>query len=183
MAMGGTHLGSFSDEDSHAYTAAVEKAIDLGINFVDTAVNYRSTLVHEFYEHSLQLSQRNLGLRTLDIHYIHNPEVSRRVLGETAFYRGLEALIAWYERKVEEGCIRHYGMATWWGGLVADPASEWHMSLEKVLAVVRAVAGGEHHHFRFVQMPFNLTNSKAKDEATQEYGGEKVTQPSMQQMN
>lgn len=240
MAMG-THLGSFSDEDSHAYVAAIETAVDLGINFVDTAVNYRGmrserdvgqalhslivergniareeliistkggqifgdiyldlppldylhevlikegilslqdvnivenyrfTLVPKFYEHSLQISKRNLGLSTIDIHYIHNPSISRKVLGEASFYSNLEKLIAWYETKVEEGCIRHYGMATWWG-LLADPTSEWHISLEKVLDVVRAIAG-EQHHFRFVQMPLNMGYSKAKDEATQKVRG------------
>lgn len=37
----GTHLGSFSDEDSRLYTDAIIFAVKNGITMIDTAINYR----------------------------------------------------------------------------------------------------------------------------------------------
>lgn len=37
----GTHLGSFSDEDSRQYTDAIIFAVKNGIAAIDTAINYR----------------------------------------------------------------------------------------------------------------------------------------------
>lgn len=37
----GTHLGSFSDEDSRQYTDAMAFAVKNGITSIDTAINYR----------------------------------------------------------------------------------------------------------------------------------------------
>ena len=37
----GTHLGSFSDEDSKQYTDAIMFAVQNGITMIDTAINYR----------------------------------------------------------------------------------------------------------------------------------------------
>jgi len=37
----GTHLGDFSDEHSRLYVDAITYAIENGVNFIDTAVNYR----------------------------------------------------------------------------------------------------------------------------------------------
>lgn len=37
----GTHLGSFSDEDSRQYTDAIAYAVKHGITSIDTAINYR----------------------------------------------------------------------------------------------------------------------------------------------
>ena len=37
----GTYLGDCTDDDDEQYTAAVRRAVTSGINFLDTAINYR----------------------------------------------------------------------------------------------------------------------------------------------
>jgi len=37
----GTHLGDFSDEDSNLYRNTLAFGLENGLNFIDTAVNYR----------------------------------------------------------------------------------------------------------------------------------------------
>src|SRR5262245_34642532 len=38
----GTYLGNSDDDDDRSYTAVVRRAIESGINLIDTAINYRS---------------------------------------------------------------------------------------------------------------------------------------------
>src|SRR5262249_13823976 len=62
-----------------------------------------------------------------------------------------------------------YGTATWNGYRVAA-GNAGHLSLEEIVAVAREVAG-ERHHFRVVQLPFNLGMPEAYGHATQALNG------------
>ncbi|MEG0308095.1 MAG: aldo/keto reductase [Clostridium sp.] len=238
----GTHLGNFSDEDSNMYINTLTFGLQNGINFIDTAVNYRGmrsevdigivlkdlistnklltrdeiiistkggqifgdilkgippikyiddvlikngiikyedlniidnarfTMHPDFYEFTIEQSRKNLGVETIDIHYIHDPETSRQVLGEEAFYHQLKELIKFYESKVDLGHIRFYGMATW-DCFISDMDSPWYISMEKVINIVHSVAG-DNHHFKFIQLPYNKINTKAKTFKNQHVSGE-----------
>ena len=50
------------------------------------------TLNPKFFEIALEKSLSNLGIETLDIHYIHIPEITRAGLSEEAFYNRMEEL-------------------------------------------------------------------------------------------
>ena len=69
------------------------------------------TLNPRFFEIALNKSLQNLGVETLDLHYIHIPEISRPGLSEEEFYTRIQALFSWYESKVSEGKLRFYGIA------------------------------------------------------------------------
>ena len=38
----GTYLGAMDDVTDAGYTEAIRRAIDLGVNFIDTSLNYRN---------------------------------------------------------------------------------------------------------------------------------------------
>jgi hypothetical protein len=68
--------------------------------------------------------------------------------------------------------IGNYGCATW-NGFRVLPDARNHLSLEELVSVAREV-GGEHHHFKVVQLPVNLAMTEAVRAPTQPVGSERV---------
>lgn len=121
----------------------------------------------------LALSRKNLGLSTIDVYYLHNPETQLGHVARPVFYERLRRAFAALESARAAGEIAWYGTATWSGYLrpLDDPAA---LDMERVLGVARAV-GGEQHGLRFVQLPVNVAQPEALREPTQRVGGEPVT--------
>jgi aryl-alcohol dehydrogenase-like predicted oxidoreductase len=63
------------------------------------------------------------------------------------------------ERNVSEGKIRLYGTATWNGYRQPSSAADF-LSLQDLLNIARDVAGVD-HHFRVIQLPYNLGMTEA----------------------
>ena len=112
-----------------------------------------------FLAHSLAQSRANLGVRCIDLYYLHNPEQQREVRGPTAFRTQLRGAVELLETKVAAGEIGAWGVATW-QGLRVPPDDPGHLSLADVVTVAREVAGAS-HHLRAVQMPVNLAMPEA----------------------
>lgn len=112
-----------------------------------------------YLKHEVDQSRENLGLETLDLYYLHNPETQLRAVGPEEFYARLAAAFRALEDCVAEGKIRAYGVATW-NALRVPPESAEAVSLEKTLAAARQ-AGGDAHHFRAAQLPFNFALPEA----------------------
>ena len=232
----GTHLGNMDELDSKLYQSSIEHALKNGINFIDTALNYRGmrserdigkvishlmengfikreeivistkagiipgdidaglvpkdylqrillnkgvikksdlhilnhqrhVLAPSYYQFAIEQSKKHLCLNTIDIHYIHNPEISLEVLGEREFYNKLESLFIFYEEQVNRGNIRYYGFATW-NGFICSPQEKGYLSLERVLKIVSKVIG-YNHHFKFIQFPYNIAIPYAKTRKNQ----------------
>jgi aryl-alcohol dehydrogenase-like predicted oxidoreductase len=102
----------------------------------------------------LERSRRNLGLETIDVFYVHNPETQLGEVPRERFHQRLRDAFATLEDAVKAGKIRYYGVATW-NAFRVPPNARDGMSLADTVELARQ-AGGEHHHFRFVQLPFNL---------------------------
>ncbi|HUS07121.1 MAG TPA: aldo/keto reductase, partial [Bryobacteraceae bacterium] len=107
-----------------------------------------------FLSDQLERSRVNLGLETIDVFYLHNPETQlafvSRDMFELRVRRAFEAL----ESFVHDGKIMFYGAATWEG--FRKPASApGGLSLTRLVELAQDVAGGN-HHFRFIQLPLNL---------------------------
>jgi len=102
----------------------------------------------------MERSQRNLGLETIDVFYVHNPETQLGHVAPETFYERLRRAFEFLEGSAGDNKIRWYGAATW-NGFRANPADRGYLSLERMIATAKEVAG-EKHHFRFVQLPFNL---------------------------
>jgi aryl-alcohol dehydrogenase-like predicted oxidoreductase len=234
----GTYLGEPDDSTDLLYVEAVDEAIRLGCNVVDSAVNYRfqrseravgvafarcfesgaarrdeivvttkggyvpfdgdrprsaaemqSYLETTFFKpgictpsdmvsrgqhcmtprylaHQLDQSLANLGLDSVDVYYIHNPEGQIPEVGREEFERRILAAFELLEAKASEGKLGCYGTATW-SGYRGQPHAADYLSLGRLEALARQV-GGPDHRFRAVQLPYNLAMPEAFAFANQE---------------
>ena len=107
-----------------------------------------------FLEHQLAASRTNLQLETIDVFYLHNPETQIAMQTEASFYDRIARAFAQCEAFVERGWIRYYGTATW-NGYRKRLGEDAALDIDRLLAIAQS-AGGDSHHFRFVQLPLNL---------------------------
>jgi aryl-alcohol dehydrogenase-like predicted oxidoreductase len=114
-------------------------------------------------------SRTNLGLDTIDVYYLHNPEQQVASIGRDAFHARLVSAFEALEMRVAAGDIAAYGCATW-NGLRVPHSARDSLSLEEIVAAAREVAG-DAHHFRYVQLPVNLAMSEALRAPTQRVAG------------
>jgi aryl-alcohol dehydrogenase-like predicted oxidoreductase len=233
----GTYLGTEDGATDVLYQDAIVRALELGVNVLDTAVNYRhqrserairtalatamsrglvrrdevvvatkggfipfdgavprdprayfaSTYVEtgiikpgevakgahcmapRYLRDQIDRSRANLGLETLDVYYVHNPESQLEEVDRPEFRQRIRAAFDTLEQAVREGKLRRYGTATW-NGYREDPGSPGYLSLEELVGTARE-AGGADHHFKVVQLPYNLAMPEAFVRANQSVGG------------
>ena len=237
----GTYLGQEDGATDGLYRDAVIRAVELGVNLIDTAINYRhqrseravgEALAHligsgqlgreevvvttkggfipfdggmpadvrtyftetylrpgilrpgdvvagchamtpRYLADQLDRSRRNLGLETLDIYYLHNPETQLGEVERPEVLRRVREAFAFFESAVQSGKIRYYGTATWNGYRQPSSANDY-LSLAEMVEAARAV-GGDEHHFRVIQLPYNLAMTEAFTRASQVVDGEAVS--------
>jgi aryl-alcohol dehydrogenase-like predicted oxidoreductase len=124
-----------------------------------------------YLENQIERSRRNLGLEVIDVFYLHNPESQLVDVSRSVFHQRLKDAFAMLERQVKAGKLGYYGLATWGAFRVAEDARD-SINLFEVVETAREVAG-EQHHFRFVQLPFNLAMPEAHALANQGFGKHK----------
>jgi aryl-alcohol dehydrogenase-like predicted oxidoreductase len=229
----GTYLGPEDGATDVLYQDAIVRALELGVNVLDTAVNYRhqrserairtalgtaisrgvirrdevvvatkggfipfdgavprdprayfaSTYVEtgiikpgdvakgghcmtpRYLRDQIDRSRANLGLETLDVYYVHNPETQLGEVDRAEFMVRVRAAFGALEEAVSAGCIAHYGTATW-AGYRVDPGDPGYLSLAELVAAARDVGGAE-HHFKVIQLPYNLGMTEAFTRANQ----------------
>jgi aryl-alcohol dehydrogenase-like predicted oxidoreductase len=198
----GTYLGDSGEAADRAYTEALACAGQSGINFFDTAINYRNqhsertigaalkqlqrdeivvstkagfltpgavpdflqrdaivggmhSMEPRFLTDQIERSRANLGVDTIDIFYLHNPETQLGYVRRAEFEDRLRRGFAQLERLASEQKIRWYGAATWDGfrkpGMLDLPR----------MAAIATEEGGTTNRFRFIQLPFNLAMVEA----------------------
>ena len=218
----GTYLGNADEATDRNYANAIVRAVQLGVNVIDSAANYRfqrsersigaalKTLAAEhgvsrdklvictkggylpfdgapprnvreyvnetfvkpgiasfedfvagshcmtpaYLQNQLDQSLRNMGLESVDVYYIHNPESQLGEVSKNEFYSRLKLAFERLEQNRADGKLTYYGVATW-NGFRTKPDSPGHHSLERMFEIAREV-GGDDHGFRFIQLPFNL---------------------------
>src|SRR5580658_1715590 len=198
----GTYLGAVDDATDRAYTGALIAAGEGGINFFDTAINYRNgrsercigaalkqmqrdevaictkagfltpgavpeplrredvvggihCMAPDFLADQIDRSCANLGVDTIDVFYLHNPETQLGFVDRAEFDTRIRRAFAQLERLADQGKIRWYGAATWEGF-----RKKGALSLDR-LAEIATEEGGPEHRFRFIQLPFNLNMVEA----------------------
>jgi uncharacterized protein len=120
-----------------------------------------------FLADQLARSLGRLRLDTLDVCLLHNPEyffsdAKHRHQGPLAalrdeFYRRLTGAFRFFESQVAAGALRWYGVSS---NTAASPADDFEAtSLPRMLDAARE-AGGPAHHFRVLQLPMNLFESR-----------------------
>ncbi len=233
----GTYLGEEDDATDAQYRSAVLRALELGLNVLDSAINYRSQrservvgqalhlaverglvrrdevvvatkggflpfdggrprdlrayveetfvrpglctwdelvggghcLAPRYLADQIERSRRNLGLATLDVYYLHNPETQLTEVPRGEFMARLRAAFETLERACAEGKIAAYGTATW-TGYRQPPDAPDYLSLADLVATAREV-GGEGHRFRVLQLPYNLAMPEAYGRRNQQVDG------------
>jgi aryl-alcohol dehydrogenase-like predicted oxidoreductase len=108
----------------------------------------------KFLKDQLGRSLRNLGVECVDVYYLHNPETQLSEIAKPEFLKRLREAFEFLESAVEAGEIQYYGMATW-NGFRQEASVRDAMQLAEIVQIAQEIAGGM-HHFRFVQLPFNL---------------------------
>ena len=146
-----------------------ETYVKAGVASPEDFVAGAHCMTPKYLRHEIDLSRRNLGVETIDVYYVHNPETQAAQLGETEFYARLTEAFRGLEACASEGKIQVYGVATWHAYRV-PPRTANYVSLEKTLACARE-AGGENHRLRVLQLPLNLGMTEAKALANQSWGG------------
>jgi aryl-alcohol dehydrogenase-like predicted oxidoreductase len=120
----------------------------------------------------LERSRRNLGIETIDVFYLHNPETQLSEVSSEEFRQRIRAAFTFLETAVADKKIRAYGMATW-NSFRDDPKGAGYLSLAEMAEIATEV-GGATHHFRFVQLPFNLAMPEALTRPNQMIDGKLV---------
>ena len=237
----GTYLGGEDAETDARYRDAVGRALERGVNVVDTAVNYRHQrseraigqaiaalvaagslrrdevivatkggfipfdggvprdpnqyrtetyirpgvlepsdvvagchcMTPRYLMDQLDRSRANLGLDTLDVYYVHNPEMQLGEIDRAEFMNRIRAAFAALEGAVAAGKIRRYGSATWNGYRQPATAPD-HLPLADLVRAAKDV-GGDNHHFKVIQLPYNLAMTEAFTRANQQVNNEAVS--------
>lgn len=237
----GTYLGREDEATDDMYRRAVTRAVERGLNVIDTAINYRHQrseraigaaladlirrgavqrdevvvatkggfipfdadiprdpgayftetylrpgivrpddvvggshcMAPRYLMDQIDRSRANLGLETIDLYYVHNPEMQLAAVERPVFLRRLRDAFVALEEAVRQGKVRAYGTATW-NGFRQDPGARDSLALEEVLKVARE-AGGAGHHFAVIQLPYNLAMPEAMTRANQPVSGEALS--------
>lgn len=219
----GTYLGAATDAADRAYEAAIARAIELGVNVLDAAINYRhqrseravgralaTTVAHgvardevivatkggfipqglapaanvevvagihciapAWLDDQIARSRANLGVSTIDVYYVHNPETQLDEVDRPTFLARMRDAFATLERACDAGFIARYGAATW-DGFRSAPDDRAHLDLFALEQLAREVAGAS-HRFRVVQLPLNRQMSEAAAVPTQQRAGRRMT--------
>jgi aryl-alcohol dehydrogenase-like predicted oxidoreductase len=163
--------GEMSEQDSAAYLE--REYVTSGIlEATDVAAGCHS-MSPAFLADQLDRSLRNLAIDCVDVYYLHNPETQLDEVPRDEFSRRLRAAFQFLESACDAGKIRFYGAATW-NGFRQPLGAKDLLSLAELAELAREVAGSA-HHFRFVQMPFNLAMTEVMTRANQEVGGPAMT--------
>jgi len=144
-----------------------------GILRPEDVVGGAHAMTPRYLEDQLGRSLRNLGVGLVDVYYVHNPETQLGAVPRTEFLRRIRAAFEMLERQVAAGRAGRYGVATW-NGFRSAPGARDHLSLEELVREAEAVAGRA-HHFRVIQLPYNLAMPEAYAAATQPVDGERLT--------
>jgi aryl-alcohol dehydrogenase-like predicted oxidoreductase len=160
-----------SDEGARAWFHRVLEGP--GILSVDDLVDGCHALTPRYLAHQLDISRAALGLETLDLFHLHNPEQQLAHLGVEPFYAMIGRAFTACEGFVAAGKIRAFGVATW-NGFRVPPGQAGHLSLARLLKAA-TLAGGREHHFRWLQLTLNLAMPEAFLAPTQLIDGTAMT--------
>jgi len=126
-----------------------------------------------FLEDQLARSLANLGVDCVDVFYLHNPETQLGEIAKTEFLSRVRAAFRSLEASAAGGRIQFYGMATW-SGFRQEANARDAMQLSEFVTIAKETAG-DRHHFRFIQLPFNLGMTEALTLGNQAVNGKTLT--------
>lgn len=160
-----------ADGDPNLYQEYILKCfLNTGIMTPDDIVEHCHCMTPKYLQSQIDLSLKNLKCGSIDLYYLHNPETQLKSVSEDEFYKKLRLAFELFEKNVADGKIKRYGIATWNGFRQGFGAPD-RLDLERILKVAREV-GGEDHHFKAIQLPYNLAMLEAVGVPSQKVNGE-----------
>ena len=156
--------------DPNSYFA--REFLERGIFSTDDVAAGCHCMAPGYLSDQLERSRRNLGLMTIDVFYLHNPETQLSEVSPEVFRSRIREAFLFLESAVASKAIRAYGMATW-NSFRDDPKAPGYIALKEMADIARDVAGDD-HHFRFVQLPFNIAMPEALTRPNQLIDGKLV---------
>ncbi len=156
--------------DPNSYFA--REFLERGVFAADDVAAGCHCMVPSYLSDQLERSRRNLGLMTIDVFYLHNPETQLSEVSPEVFRTRVREAFLFLESAVASKGIRAYGMATW-NSFRDEPKAPGYISLKEMADIARDVAGDD-HHFRFVQLPFNIAMPEALTRPNQMIDGKLV---------
>lgn len=143
-----------------------ETVLKSGLASAEEIIIDQHCISPEYLRWSCEQSLKNLGLDTIDIFFLHNPETQLGYVDQETFYTRIEAAFGLFETLRREDKIGAYGIASWNGFLYEEEHTEY-ISLAKVMEIARRV-GGDDHGFKYLQSPFNMAKPHAYGYANQQ---------------
>jgi aryl-alcohol dehydrogenase-like predicted oxidoreductase len=145
----------------------VETYVETGLVDPDEVVNGVHVLSPAFVRDQIRRSRANLGLATIDLYCLEDPELQLLAHGPDAFRARLRAVFAALEAAVREGEIAAYGISSW-SGLVTSHIEKGHLSVAELFELALEVGGGD-HHLRGFALPYGPGLTQAHSTESQ-YG-------------
>lgn len=126
----------------------------------------------EFLEDQITRSLGRLGVETIDVYLLHNPEYYLKwaknkgielVLARKEYYSRIKKAFVHLEKEVEKGRIRHYGISS-----NTFPVSSEDYDFTSLVEVIRiAEEISPNHHFSVIEFPMNLAETSASTRRNQ----------------
>lgn len=157
---------------ANPYSWIEENIINASLATLDDIELDQHCMTPDYLEWSCKKSLENLGVKTIDIYFLHNPEIQVSKLGYKKFLKKIETIFKRFEIMVERGMIKYYGVAVWNGFI--DESTNEHINLEDLVGIALKV-GGVNHNFKYIQTPFNIAKTSIYTMPTQKVKGEKCT--------
>jgi aryl-alcohol dehydrogenase-like predicted oxidoreductase len=165
--------GGFVPFEGNPLREMEERFIRAGLIRPDEWVESCHCIAPPYLDTMVETSRHNLNLETIDVYYLHNPETQLAAVDRVEFRRRIRAAFELLERKAAEGKIGVYGTATW-SGYRTTPNAQDYLSLEEMVQLAHEV-GGTRHHFKMIQLPYNLAMLEAFTHANQSVNGRRLT--------
>lgn len=162
----------------------------------DEIVVDQHCITPKFLEYSLKSSLENLGVNTVDILFLHNPEMQLGYISYEELLKRIRRAFEKFEEFADMGKIKFYGVATW-NGFTFEPEHMEYIKLKDLIDIAREIAGDK-NRFKFIELPYNLakphpyiyTNQPLDDglfytpiQVAKKYGMSVIGSSSLLQMN
>jgi aryl-alcohol dehydrogenase-like predicted oxidoreductase len=166
-------LDTNAPDSREEYHALLEREyFASGIVSPENVIADAHSIAPGFLADQLRRSRDNLGVETIDVYYVHNPEQQLDAIKPSQLLDRLRETFAMLESRCDAGDIARYGCATW-NGFRAARGSRGHLELAEVVAAAHD-AGGPDHRCRVVQLPVSLAMPEAVRLSTQRVRGREM---------
>ncbi|MGA8498478.1 MAG: aldo/keto reductase [Xanthobacteraceae bacterium] len=118
-----------------------------------------------FITDQIELSRSNLGLQTIDLYLLHNPEVQAANMSKSQFECRIGAAFETLERACADGRIAFFGISSW-DAFRCNPDAPAHLDLLR-LRKISVDVGGPKNRFAAIEAPYNALCPEIATKRTQ----------------